>query len=238
MVEEQCLNNNLETQGVDHPEIKSESNSRCNDADKTSSVPHGIKSFTVITVVVTRSSFDDSNSIKLASDDFCDFEYQVLNIVGNTRRALSFTCFANFFCLSVSSLRYEKNEVNTIIPKAEAKILCEKVTDKACIDDDFIRILYNMTKAQLHATLNHYNNSYGNSMNKIIQLSFSQFYIIIRLIQLSFSHDTRCLKLDEFCRKEDMSSPLKIKATTDLTVHSVWVFKWLCNDPMEFYISI
>ncbi|XP_062099344.1 annexin D2-like [Humulus lupulus] len=66
----------------------------------------------------------------------------------------------------VSSLRYEGDEVNTTLARAEAKVLREKVTDKAFNDDDFIRILCTRSKAQLNATLNHYNNSYGNSINK------------------------------------------------------------------------
>jgi hypothetical protein len=74
----------------------------------------------------------------------------------------------------VSTLRYEGDEVNTTLAKAEAKILREKVTDKACNDDDFIRILCTRSKAQLNATLNHYNNSYGNSISKDLKADGSK----------------------------------------------------------------
>ncbi|PON32305.1 Annexin [Parasponia andersonii] len=66
----------------------------------------------------------------------------------------------------VSSLRYEGDEVNTTLAKSEAKILRDKISDKAYNDDDFIRIISTRSKAQLNATLNHYNNSYGNDINK------------------------------------------------------------------------
>ncbi|KAF4370588.1 hypothetical protein F8388_020174 [Cannabis sativa] len=74
----------------------------------------------------------------------------------------------------VSTLRYEGDEVNTTLAKAEAKILREKVTDNACNDDDFIRILCTRSKAQLNATLNHYNNSYGNSISKDLKADGSK----------------------------------------------------------------
>ncbi|KAL5572340.1 hypothetical protein UlMin_021937 [Ulmus minor] len=40
------------------------------------------------------SSFDESNPIRLVSDDLRDFESQVLRVVGNARHALSFARFA------------------------------------------------------------------------------------------------------------------------------------------------
>lgn len=67
----------------------------------------------------------------------------------------------------VSSLRYEGDEVNNLLAKSEAKILRDKIEEKAYADDDFIRIVTTRSKAQLNATLNHYNNSYGNSINKV-----------------------------------------------------------------------
>lgn len=66
----------------------------------------------------------------------------------------------------VSSLRYEGDEVNNTLAKTEAKILRDKITDKAYKDDEFIRIISTRSKAQLNATLNHYNNSFGNAINK------------------------------------------------------------------------
>ncbi|KAF3441057.1 hypothetical protein FNV43_RR19343 [Rhamnella rubrinervis] len=66
----------------------------------------------------------------------------------------------------VSSLRYEGDEVNNMLAKSEAKILRDKISEKAYADEELIRITTTRSKAQLNATLNHYNNSYGNSINK------------------------------------------------------------------------
>ena len=67
----------------------------------------------------------------------------------------------------VSAFRYEGEEVNTILAKSEAKILHEKISDKAYSDEEIIRILTTRSKAQLNATLNHYNNAFGNAINKV-----------------------------------------------------------------------
>ncbi|WP_157962613.1 hypothetical protein, partial [Homoserinimonas sp. OAct 916] len=56
--------------------------------------------------------------------------------------------------------------VNTMWAKGEAKILREKITEKAYYDDEVIRILSTRSKAQLNATFNIYNNSYGNAISK------------------------------------------------------------------------
>ncbi|XP_047326960.1 annexin Gh1-like [Impatiens glandulifera] len=66
----------------------------------------------------------------------------------------------------VSSLRYEGGEVNMVLAKSEAKILHEKIADKAYSDDEVIRIITTRSKAQINATLNHYNNEFGNAINK------------------------------------------------------------------------
>lgn len=57
--------------------------------------------------------------------------------------------------------------MNMMLARSEAKILHEKVSEKAYSDDDFIRILTTRSKAQLSATLNHYNNEHGNAINKV-----------------------------------------------------------------------
>ncbi|XP_062091143.1 pro-cathepsin H-like [Humulus lupulus] len=49
----------------------------------------------VLAIAVAGSTFDESNPIRLVSDRLRDFETQVLNVVGNTRHALSFARFAN-----------------------------------------------------------------------------------------------------------------------------------------------
>ncbi|KAJ4715710.1 Annexin [Melia azedarach] len=66
----------------------------------------------------------------------------------------------------VSVHRYEGEEINTTLAKSEAKILREKISDKEYSHEELIRILTTRSKAQLNATLNHYNNGYGNAINK------------------------------------------------------------------------
>ncbi|XP_008455625.2 annexin D2-like isoform X1 [Cucumis melo] len=69
----------------------------------------------------------------------------------------------------ITSLRYEGDEVSKTLAKSEAKILHEKIADKEFNHDEVIRILTTRSKAQLLATLNHYNNDYGNAINKCYQ---------------------------------------------------------------------
>ncbi|KAK3033891.1 hypothetical protein RJ639_033526 [Escallonia herrerae] len=66
----------------------------------------------------------------------------------------------------VSSYRYEGDEVNMTLAKSEAKILHQKISEKAYNDDDIIRILATRSKAQINATLNQYKNEFGNNINK------------------------------------------------------------------------
>ncbi|GLU13124.1 hypothetical protein SLE2022_297700 [Rubroshorea leprosula] len=66
----------------------------------------------------------------------------------------------------VSAFRYEGDEVNMMLAKSEAKILHEKISDKAYNDEEIIRIISTRSKPQLNATLNHYNNAFGNAINK------------------------------------------------------------------------
>lgn len=58
------------------------------------------------------------------------------------------------------------------LAKSEAKILHEKIVDKAYNDDELIRILTTRSKAQLNATFNRYNNEFGNAINKVWVLYF------------------------------------------------------------------
>lgn len=67
----------------------------------------------------------------------------------------------------VTAYRYEGDEVNMTLAKKEAGILNEKVSDKKYTDEEVIRILSTRSKAQLNATLNHYNNEFGNAINKV-----------------------------------------------------------------------
>ncbi|PKA49537.1 Annexin D1 [Apostasia shenzhenica] len=62
--------------------------------------------------------------------------------------------------------RYEGSEVNLRLANSEAKVLHEKIGDKAFADDEIIRILTTRSKAQLLATFNAYHNDFGNPINK------------------------------------------------------------------------
>ncbi|KAJ9670076.1 hypothetical protein PVL29_026560 [Vitis rotundifolia] len=66
----------------------------------------------------------------------------------------------------VSAFRYEGPEVNMILARTEAKILHQKISEKAYSDEELIRIVTTRSKPQLNATLNHYNNEFGNAINK------------------------------------------------------------------------
>jgi hypothetical protein len=67
----------------------------------------------------------------------------------------------------VSAYRYEGPEVNTRLAHSEAKILHDKIEHKAYGDDEIIRILTTRSKAQLLATFNNYNDSFGHPINKV-----------------------------------------------------------------------
>ncbi|RDX73533.1 Annexin D2 [Mucuna pruriens] len=77
----------------------------------------------------------------------------------------------------VSIFRYEGDEVNMTLAKSEAKLLHEKIADKAYNHEDLIRILTTRSKAQLRATLNHYNNEFGNAINKDLKTDPKDEYL-------------------------------------------------------------
>ncbi|XP_057487389.1 annexin Gh1-like [Actinidia eriantha] len=79
----------------------------------------------------------------------------------------------------VSSFRYEGDEVNMTLAKSEAKILHETISDKAYTHEELIRILTTRSKAQLNATLNHYNNVFGNAINKDLKTDPKDEYLIL-----------------------------------------------------------
>lgn len=66
----------------------------------------------------------------------------------------------------MSSYRYGGDEVDLTLAKEEAKILREKILEKAYSDKHLIWILATRSKAQVNATLNHYRNEFGNDINK------------------------------------------------------------------------
>ncbi|KAK3425863.1 hypothetical protein EUGRSUZ_F02423 [Eucalyptus grandis] len=81
----------------------------------------------------------------------------------------------------VSSYRYDGDEVNMTLAKAEAKILHEKISEKAYGHEDLIRILATRSKAQVNATLNHYKNEFGNDINKDLKTDpKDEFLTILR----------------------------------------------------------
>ncbi|KAL3633981.1 Annexin Gh1 [Castilleja foliolosa] len=66
----------------------------------------------------------------------------------------------------VSSYRYGGDDVNMTLAKTEAKILHGKISEKAYNCDDVIRIFTTRSKAQINATVNQYNNLFGNDIKK------------------------------------------------------------------------
>ncbi|KAK6116134.1 hypothetical protein DH2020_008403 [Rehmannia glutinosa] len=74
--------------------------------------------------------------------------------------------FRKLLVALVSSYRYGGDDVNLILAKSEAKLLHEKICEKAYSCDDVIRILSTRSKAQINATLNQYKNEFGNDINK------------------------------------------------------------------------
>ncbi|KAL5562899.1 hypothetical protein UlMin_032646, partial [Ulmus minor] len=77
----------------------------------------------------------------------------------------------------LSVYRYEGPEVNMTLATSEAKILREKISEKAYNDDELIRILSTRSKAQLNATLNHYNDQFGNAINKDLKADPNDDYL-------------------------------------------------------------
>ncbi|CAL9229811.1 unnamed protein product [Arabidopsis halleri] len=77
----------------------------------------------------------------------------------------------------VSTFRYDGDEVNMVLARSEAKILHQKIEEKAYADDDLIRILTTRSKAQISATLNHYKNNFGTSMTKYLKEDSENEYI-------------------------------------------------------------
>lgn len=69
----------------------------------------------------------------------------------------------------MSSYRYAGDDVNLTLAKSEAKLLHEKICEKAYSCDDVIRILTTRSKAQINATLNQYKNEFGNDINKVCE---------------------------------------------------------------------
>ncbi|GJQ95855.1 annexin D2-like protein [Tanacetum coccineum] len=69
------------------------------------------------------------------------------------------------------------DEVNMTLAKSEAKTFHQKICDKAYNDDELIRILATRSKAQLNATLNQYNNQFGNAITKDLKADPEDEYL-------------------------------------------------------------
>ncbi|KAH6796642.1 annexin 2 [Perilla frutescens var. hirtella] len=77
----------------------------------------------------------------------------------------------------VSAFRYEGDEVNMALAKSEAKLLHDKICGKAYADEELIRILTTRSKAQLNATLNQYNDEFGNAITKDLKADPKDEYL-------------------------------------------------------------
>ncbi|KAL1568044.1 Annexin D2 [Salvia divinorum] len=77
----------------------------------------------------------------------------------------------------LSAFRYEGDETNLTLAKSEAKILHEKITGKSYSDDEIIRILTTRSKPQLNATLNQYNDVFGNAITKDLKSDPNDEYL-------------------------------------------------------------
>ncbi|KAM7252826.1 hypothetical protein ACFE04_025444 [Oxalis oulophora] len=74
--------------------------------------------------------------------------------------------FRKMMLYLVSSYRYEGDEVDMTVAKSDAKLLHQKISEKAYNDEDIIWILSTRSRAQINATLNDYKNEFGNEVNK------------------------------------------------------------------------
>jgi Annexin len=72
------------------------------------------------------------------------------------------------------------------LAKSEAKILHEKISDKAYDHEDVIRILSTRSKSQLIATLNQFNDEFGNAFNKVSICILCKFCCLRSLVLIKF----------------------------------------------------
>lgn len=77
----------------------------------------------------------------------------------------------------VSTFRYDGGDVNMMLARTEAKILRDKISDKDYAHEELIRILTTRSKAQINATLNHYNDNFGNAINKDLKADPNDEYL-------------------------------------------------------------
>lgn len=77
----------------------------------------------------------------------------------------------------VSTFRYDGGDVNMMLARTEAKIIRDKISDKDYAHEELIRILTTRSKAQINATLNHYNDAFGNAINKDLKADPNDEYL-------------------------------------------------------------
>lgn len=86
------------------------------------------------------------------------------------------------------------------LAKSEAKILYEKIAQKAYNHEELIRILTTRSKAQLTATFNHYNDEFGHPINKDLKSDPKDDYLstlraAIRCMTCPEKYFTKVLRL-------------------------------------------
>jgi hypothetical protein len=114
------------------------------------------------------------------------------NWVGKGSSELLFFSFQLLVPL-VSVYRYDGPEVNTSLAHSEAKILHEKIHNKAYSDEEIIRILTTRSKAQLLATFNSYNDQFTHPINKVNNtvtndLLLVKFAFFLQILKAHISH--------------------------------------------------
>ncbi|GAA0153251.1 calcium-binding protein [Lithospermum erythrorhizon] len=79
----------------------------------------------------------------------------------------------------VTAYRYPGDEANLVLAKTEAKLIHEKIHDKAFSDDDIIRIISTRSKAQINATLNQYKNLFENDVEKDLEAECENDFVAL-----------------------------------------------------------
>ncbi|XP_057976604.1 annexin-like protein RJ4 [Malania oleifera] len=77
----------------------------------------------------------------------------------------------------VSAYRYDGNEINTRLAKSEAEILHGAIKEKDYYHEEIVRVLSTRSKLQVTATLNHYREAYGITINKDLAGNPSDKYL-------------------------------------------------------------
>ncbi|PIN18932.1 Annexin [Handroanthus impetiginosus] len=127
----------------------------------------------------------------------------------------------------VSAFRYEGDEVDIALAKSEAKILQEKISHKAYVDEELIRILTTRSKAQINATLNQYNDHFGNSITKDLKADPKHEYLnflraTIKCLTSPEKYYEKALRLAINRRGTDESTLTRV-VVTQAEVNMEWI---------------